>query len=70
MGGQLYELKGYSHRESTHGESWTTTLNLTELGQKAAHQKNTSLLKERATHSFSWVTLKKGVVDEDDDDDG
>jgi hypothetical protein len=34
------------------GESWITALNLTELGQKAAGQKNTSLLIRRSYSIF------------------
>jgi hypothetical protein len=68
-GGHRAELKGYSHRESTQGESWTTALNLAELGQKAAHQKKTSLQIRKSYSLFLRVILKKGDVDDGDDDD-
>ncbi len=64
-GDQWAELKGYSHGNSTQEERWTTALNLPELGQKAARQKNTAI-KERATHSFSG--LQNGVLDVGNDD--
>jgi hypothetical protein len=66
----VVRVKGDSHRESTQGESWKTALNLTKLGQKAAHKKNTSMLIRRS-YSFSLfleVMLKKGVVDDNDDE--
>jgi hypothetical protein len=66
MGVQWAELTGYSQRESTQGKSWTTTLSLTELGQKAAHQRNTSLLVKKSYSLFLWVIVKKGVVDDND----
>jgi hypothetical protein len=63
------QVKGNSHRESTQGESWTTTLNLNELRQKATLQKNTSLLVRKNYSLFLGVTVKKRVADDDDNDD-
>ncbi len=63
------QVKGNSHRESTQGESWTTTLNLTELSQKAPLQKNTSPLIRKSYSLFLGVTVKKGVADVNDNDD-
>jgi hypothetical protein len=60
---------GYSHRESTQRESWTTALKLTELGQKAARQKNTLLHIRKSYSLFLRVMLEKGVVDVSDDND-
>jgi hypothetical protein len=37
--------------------------------QKAAHQKNTSLLIGKSYSLFLGVMVKKGVVDNNDDDD-
>jgi hypothetical protein len=68
-GGQWVELMGYSHRKSTQRESWTRAVKLTELGQKAARQKNTLLHIRKSYSLFLGVTLKKGVVDVGDDDD-
>ncbi len=67
-GGPVGQVLGYSHRENTKGESWTTALNLTKLGQKAARQKNTSPLIRKSYSIFLGVTLKKGVADVGDDD--
>jgi hypothetical protein len=69
MEGQWAKLKSYSNRESTQGESWTSALKLTKLKQKAAHQKNTSLLVRKSYSLFLWMMMKKGVVDDCDDDD-
>jgi hypothetical protein len=68
MGDKWAELKGYSLRESTQEKSWTTALNLTELGQKAACQKNTLLQIRKSSSLFLRMTLKKGVADVGDDD--
>jgi hypothetical protein len=65
--GPLGWVKGYSHRESSQGESWITALNLFELGQKAACNKYTSLLIRKSYSLFLGVTVKKGVADDDDD---
>jgi hypothetical protein len=46
--GQRAKLKGYSHRESSQGQSWTTALDLTKLGQKAATANKKELL------TLSW----------------
>jgi hypothetical protein len=35
--GPVAKFKGYSHRKSSQEESWTTAVNLTVLGQKAAY---------------------------------
>ncbi len=69
MGGPGAELKGYSHRGSTQGVNWTTALDLTELGQKAAHWKNVSLLIRKSYSFFLGVMVKKGVADANFDDD-
>ncbi len=69
MGGQRTELKGYFHRESTQGESCKTVLDLTQLGEKAARQKNTSPLIRKSYSPFFWVTVKKGVADDGGNDD-
>jgi hypothetical protein len=66
MGSQRAELNVYSHRESAQGESWTTALKLTKLVQKAALQKNTSLLI-RKSYSLFLGEMVKEVVAEDDD---
>jgi hypothetical protein len=50
-------------------ESWTTALDLTKLGPKAAHQKNTSLLIRKSYSLFLGVMVRKGVTDGDHDDD-
>jgi hypothetical protein len=68
-GGQRAELKGYSHRESIQGESWTKALDLIKLGQKAARQENASPLLRKSYSLFIRVTAKKGIADDDDDDD-
>jgi hypothetical protein len=68
MGSQGAELKVYSHSESTQGESWTRALGLTKLGQKAACRKNASLLIRKSYSLFCRVMVKKGVADNDDDD--
>jgi hypothetical protein len=64
--GPVDRVKGLLSQGSTQGESWTTALNLSELGQKAARQKNSSLPRERTAH-FLCAMLKKGVVDVGDD---
>jgi hypothetical protein len=69
MGGQRAELKDYSHSESIQGESWSTPLDLTKLGQKAAHQKNTSQLIRKSYSLFLVVMVKKGVAVDDEDND-
>jgi hypothetical protein len=69
MGGPGAELNGYSHRGSTQGVSWTTALDLTELGQKAAHWKNVSLLIRKSYSFFLGVMVKKAVADDNFDDD-
>ncbi len=63
------QVKGKSHRKSTQGESCTTILNLTGLSQKAPLQKNTSLLIRKSYSLFLGVTVKKGVADDNDNDD-
>ncbi len=63
------ELKGYSHKESAQGDKWTTALELTELGQKAARWKNTSLFIRKRYSVFLGAVVKTGVADDDDNDD-
>ncbi len=38
-GGQGAEMKGFSHRESTEGENWTTALNLPNQGKRQSNRK-------------------------------
>jgi hypothetical protein len=42
--------------------SWITAQHLTELGKKAACQKNTSLLVRNSYSLFLGVMVKKGVA--------
>ncbi len=63
------QVKGLLSHGTPLGESWTTALSLTELGQKAACQKNTLLLIRRSHSLFLGVMVKKGVADGDNYDD-
>jgi hypothetical protein len=68
-GGQRAELNGYSPRVSTQEESWITALNLTKLGQKTACQENTLPLIRKSYSLFLGMTVKKGIADDNDNDD-
>jgi hypothetical protein len=62
-------VKGLLSQRIHPRESWTIALDLTKLGQKAAHQKNTSQLIRNSYSLFLEVIVKKRVTDDDDNDD-
>ncbi len=62
------KLKGHSHRESTQGESWKTALDLTELGQKTARQKDNAPQIRKSNSLFLRVIVKNAFTGDDDND--